>query len=73
MSEIALAWQWTKGVASPIIGATKPSYLDDAIGALDVNLTADDVKYLEELYVPHAIKGAILANPPQNVVLLDKK
>lgn len=73
MSEIALAWHWKKGVASPIIGATKPSYLDDAVGALAINLTVDDVQYLEELYVPHAVKGAILANPPQDVVLLDKK
>ncbi|MCM1054724.1 MAG: aldo/keto reductase [Bacteroides sp.] len=37
MSQIALAWQWEKGVASPIIGATKPQYLDDAVGAIDKN------------------------------------
>lgn len=73
MSQIAIAWQWAKGVASPIIGATKAAYLDDAVGAFDVKLTDDDVAYLEEMYVPHPIVGAIKENPPQGVMLLDKK
>lgn len=73
MSQIALAWQWAKGVASPIIGATKPQYLDDAVGALDVKLTDADAAYLEELYVPHPIVGAIDKNPEQGVILLDEK
>ena len=73
MSQIALAWQWVKGVASPIIGATKIGYLDDAVGALEITLNDDDVKYLEEVYVPHPIVGAIDKNPEQGVVLLDKK
>ena len=73
MSQIAIAWQWAKGVASPIIGATKTRYLDDAAGALDVQLTGEDVAYLEECYVPHPIVGAISANPPEGVVLLDEK
>ena len=59
MTQIALAWQFAKGVTSPIIGATKTQYLDDAIGALKVKLTDEDVKYLEELYLPHAIVGAL--------------
>jgi len=46
-------------VAAPIIGATKAEYFDDAVGALDVKLTADDVAYLEEVYVPHDIVGAL--------------
>ena len=73
MSQIALAWQWAKGVASPIVGATKARYLDDAAGALDVQLTAEDIALLEECYVSHPIVGAIKANPPQGVVLLDEK
>ena len=73
MSQIAIAWLWAKGVASPIIGATKPSYLDDAAGALDVKLSDEDIAYLEELYVPHPIVGAIDKNPDQGVVLLDEK
>ncbi|WP_330622322.1 aldo/keto reductase [Roseburia sp. MSJ-14] len=73
MSQIAIAWQWAKGVAAPIIGATKAQYLDDAAGALRVQLTPGEVAYLEEMYVPHPIVGAIDKNPEQGVVLLDEK
>ena len=73
MSQIALAWQWAKGIASPIIGATKAQYFDDAAGALEIRLTEEEVSYLEELYVPHPIAGAIDKNPEQGVVLLDEK
>lgn len=69
----ALAWQWARGVASPIVGATKASYLDDAAGALDVKLSAEDVAYIEEPYVPHRIVGAIDHNPAEGVMLLDEK
>ena len=55
MTQISLAWQFARGVTSPIIGATKARYLDDAAGALDVRLSAEDVAYLEELYVPTAL------------------
>lgn len=73
MQQIALAWEWAKGVASPIVGATKAKYLDDAVQALDVHLTPEDIAYLEEPYLPHRIVGAIDHNPPQGVTLLDKK
>ena len=73
MSQIALAWQWAKGVTAPIVGVTKTAYLDDAAGALDVKLSAEDVAYLEEMYVPHPVVGAIKENPAQGVVLLDEK
>lgn len=73
MSQIALAWQWAKGVASPIVGATKAVYLDDAAGALEVRLSADEIAALEQSYVPHPIVGVIDANPPQGVVLLNEK
>ena len=73
MSQIALAWHWAKGVASPIIGATKSDYLDDAAGALNIKLTNEDVAYLEETYVPHPVIGALNQNPPQGVILVDKK
>ena len=59
MSQIAIAWQWAKGVVSPIIGATKAHYFDDAAGALKVTLTPEEVAYLEELYVPHRVVGAL--------------
>ena len=73
MQQIALAWQWAKGVASPIVGATKARYLDDAAGALDVTLNSEEIAFLEEPYLPHRIVGAIDRNPPQGVVLLDEK
>lgn len=73
MQEIALAWQWAKGVASPIVGATRAAYLDDAAVALEVKLTAEDIACLEEPYLPHRIVGAIDRNPPQGVLLLDEK
>lgn len=60
-------------VAAPIIGATKPQYLNDAAEAFGIKLTPEDIAYLEEPYVPHPIVGAIDKNPPQGVVLLDEK
>lgn len=59
MTQISLAWQFAKGVTAPIIGATKAKYFDDAVGAFTINLTEEDVAYLEELYVPHKIVGAL--------------
>ena len=59
MTQIALAWQFAKGVTSPIIGATKAKYFDDAASTFSVKLSADDMAYLEELYAPHKIVGAL--------------
>jgi aryl-alcohol dehydrogenase-like predicted oxidoreductase len=57
-SQVALAWLLQKEpVAAPIIGATKISHLDDATGALAVKLSAEEVAYLEEPYVPHRVIG----------------
>jgi len=61
MTQIALAWQFAKGVTSPIIGATKASHLDDAAGAFGVTLTKEDIAYLEEPYRPHKVVGALPA------------
>ena len=73
MQQIALAWHWAKGVASPIVGATKARYLDDAAEALSIKLTDEEVAWLEEPYVPHRIVGAIDHNPAEGVILLDEK
>jgi aryl-alcohol dehydrogenase-like predicted oxidoreductase len=55
---IALAWLLQKQpVTAPIIGATKIKHLEDAIGALSVKLTPEEVAYLEAPYVPHPIVG----------------
>ena len=58
MTQVTLAWHYAKGVASPVIGATKTKYLDDAAGAFNVKLTNEDVAYIDELYIPHKITGA---------------
>jgi aryl-alcohol dehydrogenase-like predicted oxidoreductase len=57
-THIALAWLLQKEpVTAPIIGATKISHLEEAVGALSVKLTQEEVEYLEEPYVPHRIVG----------------
>ncbi|MCL9662723.1 aldo/keto reductase [Paenibacillus hunanensis] len=58
-AQIATAWILQKNpVSAPIIGATKISHLEDAAGALNVKLSAVDVAFLEDPYVPHAVVGA---------------
>lgn len=58
-SRIALAWLLQKQpVTAPIVGATKLSHLEDAVGALSVKLTPEEVVYLEDPYVPHPVVGA---------------
>jgi aryl-alcohol dehydrogenase-like predicted oxidoreductase len=59
MTQIALAWQFAKGVTAPIIGGTKVKYYEDAAGSLEVKLTDEDVALLEACYVPHAVVGAL--------------
>jgi aryl-alcohol dehydrogenase (NADP+) len=57
-SQIALAWVLSKPyVTSPIIGATKMEHLDQAIAALEIQLSDDEVKQLEEAYKPHPVLG----------------
>jgi 1-deoxyxylulose-5-phosphate synthase len=55
MSQVALAWLLTKPVVSaPIVGATKPHHLADAVAAVDIELTEEDIRQLEEPYTPQA-------------------
>ncbi len=55
---LALAWMLSKPVVtSPIVGATKPGHLKDAVAALEVRLAAEEIASLEEPYVPHAVVG----------------
>jgi 1-deoxyxylulose-5-phosphate synthase len=57
-AQIALAWILQKpGVTAPIVGASKLDQLDQSIAALDVRLDEAEMKYLEELYQPHAVLG----------------
>jgi 1-deoxyxylulose-5-phosphate synthase len=58
--KIALAWLLNKDqVVAPIIGAQKESHLESAVAALDIQLNPDEMTYLEELYVPHSVVGAL--------------
>jgi len=57
-AQIALAWMLTKpGVSAPIIGASKAYQMDDALAAMSIVLTEDEVKRLEEPYEPHPVLG----------------
>jgi aryl-alcohol dehydrogenase-like predicted oxidoreductase len=57
-AQVAMAWLLSRpGVASPIIGATKDHHLPDAVAALDIVLTDDEVAALEAPYVPHPVLG----------------
>jgi 1-deoxyxylulose-5-phosphate synthase len=57
-AQVALAWMLAKpGISAPIIGATKLNHLEDAVASLEVKLSPDEVKRLEELYVPHSVLG----------------
>ncbi|WP_130865256.1 aldo/keto reductase [Acidipropionibacterium timonense] len=57
MADVALAWHWAKGVAAPIVGCSRPSRVDDAVRDMELHLTDEDVAFLEEPYLPHAVVG----------------
>jgi aryl-alcohol dehydrogenase (NADP+) len=57
-AQIALAWILSRpGITAPIIGASRREHLDDALAALSITLTADEVASLEEPYQPHPVLG----------------
>ncbi|MFI5459494.1 MAG: aldo/keto reductase [Isosphaerales bacterium] len=57
-AQVALAWLLNKpSVTSPIIGATKPHHLEDAVGALSIKLSPEEMTRLEEPYTPHPVVG----------------
>ncbi len=57
-AQVALAWvMQSKAVTAPIVGASKTAHIDDAIAALSVRLTADEIATLEAPYIPHDISG----------------
>jgi aryl-alcohol dehydrogenase-like predicted oxidoreductase len=57
-AQVALAWLLAKpGVSSPIVGATKPHHLEDAVAALSISLAPEEMARLEEPYVPHPVLG----------------
>ena len=64
MTEISLAWLLTK-VTAPVVGATKLSHVEGAARAVELALTPEEIAYLEELYVPHALVGVMAQNGRQ--------
>ena len=62
MTEISLAWLLTK-VDSPVVGATKVSHIDGPVKAMDLELTDEEIAYLEKPYVPHAVVGVLGTAP----------
>lgn len=61
MTEVALAWLLTK-VTAPVVGMTKFSQIEGAAKAVDLALTQDEIRYLEEAYVPHRLVGVMAQN-----------
>ena len=64
MTEVSLAWLLTR-VTAPVVGATKFSHVEGAAKAVDLELTRDEIDYLEELYIPHALVGVMAQNGKQ--------
>jgi aryl-alcohol dehydrogenase-like predicted oxidoreductase len=57
-ASLALAWMLAKpGTAAPIVGATKQNHLEDAVAALSLKLTPEEIAELEEAYIPHPVLG----------------
>lgn len=63
MTEVSLAWLLTK-VTSPVVGATKFHHIEGAAKSLDLELTEDEIAWLEEPYIPHALTGVMAQNRP---------
>lgn len=63
MTEVSLAWLLTK-VTSPVVGATKFHHIEGAAKSLDLELTEDEIEWLEEPYIPHALTGVMAQNRP---------
>ena len=63
MTEVSLAWLLTK-VASPVVGATKLHHIEGAAKAVDLELTPEEISYLEEPYIPHKLVGVMAQNTP---------
>ena len=61
MTEISLAWLLIK-VAAPVVGATKPSHMEGAARAVELELSPEETAYLEEPYVPHRLVGVMAQN-----------
>ena len=65
MTEVSLAWLLTR-VTAPVVGATKPHHVEGAVKAVELELTPEEIAYLETPYVPHPLAGVMAQNKPAN-------
>lgn len=68
MTEVALAWTLAKGVAAPIVGATKVPHFDAAVRAVDLTLSREDIAFLEAPYKAHEIVGALAPTESNQII-----
>ena len=61
MTEVSLAWLLQK-TAAPVVGMTKPHHIEGAVKAVDVILTEEELRWLEEPYIPHRLVGVMAEN-----------
>ena len=60
MAQVSISWLLSKKfIASPVVGCTKLSQLEDLVDGVKIKLSEEDIKYLEELYKPHKLSGAL--------------
>ena len=67
MTQVSLAWLLAR-VNAPVVGMTKSEHVTQAAAAVNLHLTAEQMAYLEELYVPHALVGVMAQNQTTGVV-----
>ncbi len=67
MADVALAWHWARGITAPIVGCSRPSRVDDAVRAMGLELSEDEVAFLEEPYRAHEFVGP-LARPGERAL-----
>lgn len=64
---VGLAWHFTKGVAAPIIGASKPGHMEGALASVDLELTDGELGALEGPYCPKKVSGLTMPTPPSEM------
>lgn len=67
MADVALAWHWARGVDAPIVGCSKPSRVDDAVRAMQLTLSPEELAFLEEPYQARGLVGP-LARPGEKAL-----
>lgn len=64
MAEISLTWLLTK-VTSPVVGTTKKDHVDGAVNAVNLQLSPEEIRFLEDTYQPHVLTGLMAQNAPR--------